>query len=67
MIERAILSKLEEMRKHFSVIMLTGARQVGKTTLLQELRNKHSHINYVTLDYPNIRDLARKDPQGFLE
>ena len=37
-IKRSIESKLEELEKAFPVIMITGSRQVGKTTLLTVLQ-----------------------------
>lgn len=49
----------------FPVLLVTGARQVGKTTLLQELRGKER--NYVTLDDPLVVSLAREDPALFLQ
>lgn len=48
----------------FPVLLLTGARQVGKTTLLQDLREPDR--GYVTLDDPLALQLARTDPALFL-
>jgi predicted AAA+ superfamily ATPase len=39
------------------LVILTGARQTGKTTLA---RNKYPHLNYINLDSPENRDLLRK-------
>ena len=36
-IERSITSKLTELFEHFPVVALVGARQVGKTTLVERL------------------------------
>ncbi len=49
----------------FPVVMLTGARQVGKTTLLNHLRNQDR--NYVTLDDPLVLALAKDDPALFMQ
>lgn len=49
----------------FPVILVTGPRQVGKTTLLQQLAGKKRR--YVTLDDPALRVLAQTDPALFLE
>jgi predicted AAA+ superfamily ATPase len=49
----------------FPVLLVTGARQVGKTTLLQELREPTRR--YVTLDDPLVLRLAREDPALFLQ
>lgn len=54
------------LSKSFSVILLTGPRQVGKTTLYEFLREKIRH-NYVSLDEFEIRSLAKNDPGLFLE
>lgn len=49
----------------FPVILVTGARQVGKTTFLQHLSRETRA--YVTLDDPLLLDLARRDPALFLQ
>ena len=48
--------------------MITGPRQVGKSTLIEELGRK-GQLQYekVTLDDPHERYLAKTDPQLFLE
>ncbi|PIE77032.1 MAG: ATPase [Clostridiales bacterium] len=65
-IKRTIESRLIEFSKNFPVLLLTGARQVGKTTVLKNT-NFCKDINYVSLDYPNLRSLARQDPELFLQ
>lgn len=67
-IQRSISTQLSYLAKHFQVVMVCGARQIGKTTLLEKYREEtDSRINYVTLDYPNIRMLAQTDPELFLQ
>jgi len=51
--------------EQFAVLLLTGPRQVGKTTLFQHLAKKDRR--YVTLDDPGVRALAQSDPALFLE
>ena len=51
--------------QQFPVVLLTGARQTGKTTLLQKLCD--SNRRYVTLDDPVLRSLAKEDPALFLQ
>lgn len=66
-IHRVIESKLKYLAEHFPVVMVCGARQVGKTTLLNQIRDENEKIQYVTLDYPRIRVLAKEDPELFLQ
>lgn len=42
----------------FKVILVTGPRQVGKSTLLKELM--HKNMTYITLDDETIRRKAKK-------
>lgn len=49
----------------FPVVLLTGARQVGKTTLLRHLAGPER--KYATLDDPLALGLAREDPALFLQ
>lgn len=63
-IERDIRKKIEQVSKTFPVILLTGPRQVGKTTLLKEMDKERT---YVTLDDPTIRLLAKEDPAMFFK
>lgn len=60
---RAIADRILKAAQHFPVVVLTGARQVGKTTLLRSLFPRHS---YVSLDLPSEAAAAERDPIGFL-
>ena len=66
-IKRAIEEHLKYLSKHFPVVVVTGARQTGKTTLIKQIFNDLSGIKYVTLDYPVLRNLAKTDPELFLQ
>lgn len=66
-IKRAIEPKLNYLAEHFPVVIVCGARQVGKTTLLNQIRKEKENIQFVTLDYPKIRSLAKEDPELFLQ
>lgn len=57
---------LEEKIKltNLPVVLVNGARQVGKSTLVKKLFS-HSH-DYLTLDDPQILSLAKKDPLNFV-
>ena len=66
-ISRSIEATLNNMRKSFPVVMITGSRQVGKTTLLKIMRETADEkINYVSLDDLQARSLAVEDPELFL-
>ena len=62
---RAIEEAWVEASDQFPVLLLTGPRQVGKTTVLQHLCGKDRR--YVTLDDPNLRQLANADPALFCQ
>lgn len=66
-ITRAMETKLKYLAEHFPVVIVCGARQVGKTTLLNQLKKENDGIQYVTLDFPRIRFLAKEDPELFLQ
>ena len=64
-IKRAIEKTIKKMMNEFPVIVISGARQVGKSTMLQMI--KEDNMNYVTLDDLDARNLALSDPKYFLE
>ena len=64
-INRTIKKTIKMMANEFPVIVISGARQVGKSTMLQMI--KEENMNYVTLDDLDARNLALSDPKYFLE
>ena len=62
---RTLKSRWLELSKQFPVLLLTGPRQVGKTTFLQHISEKNR--KYVTLDDPDLRLVAGQDPVLFFE
>lgn len=64
-IKRAIEDTVVNISRMFPVLLVTGPRQVGKTTLLQRLAERGR--KYVTLDDPDARFLAKRDPALFMQ
>ncbi len=63
MFKRTLKTKLLGLSKKFQVITLTGPRQSGKTTLVQAA---FPDLPYVSLEEPDLRQIALSDPRGFL-
>ena len=66
MIERTIYKQILHSIKLRPVTLITGARQVGKTTLCLKLRDELG-FEYVSLRDKNDRSMARADPELFLQ
>jgi predicted AAA+ superfamily ATPase len=64
-IERTIKVSLLKASAAFPAVMVTGPRQIGKTTLLQHCSEPNRR--YVTLDDLNERALAKSDPELFFK
>ena len=65
-IHRSLERKFIKMNKAFKAIMVTGARQVGKTTMLKHLAQGEGRT-FVSMDDARNRDLARSDPRLFFQ
>jgi predicted AAA+ superfamily ATPase len=65
MYQRTLQQTIHTISESFPVLMLTGPRQVGKTTLLEMC--SHDARAYVTLDDLDARSLAQRDPALFLQ
>ncbi|MEY4548850.1 MAG: hypothetical protein RL685_5045 [Pseudomonadota bacterium] len=61
--KRDIRIQVEALSRQFPALVLTGARQTGKTTLLRGLFPGH---HYVSLDLPSAAELAEREPELFL-
>jgi predicted AAA+ superfamily ATPase len=48
------------------VVLLNGARQTGKSTLVKELISKDHPARYITLDDAAVLAAAKEDPSGFV-
>lgn len=62
--KRHLEEKIKELSSFYKVILLTGARQVGKSSLLSHLYPEYKHITF-----DPVQDIygARKDPDLFLD
>ena len=63
--ERTIEATVRNVSATFPVLLLTGPRQVGKSTLLERMAEPER--KRVSLDNPTIRLLAQTDPELFLQ
>ena len=65
-IKRNLENVVNQAAKEYPVVLVTGPRQVGKTTMLQKLM-EGTDREYVTLDDLNERSIAKNDPELFLQ
>ena len=65
-ISRSLEKVVAQVTKEYPVVLVTGPRQVGKTTMLQKLM-EGTDRSYVSLDDLNERSLAKTDPEMFLQ
>lgn len=64
-IKRDIEEKIRSLNEEYACILITGPRQVGKTTVLRAIMDDSR--TYVTLDDMEERALAKRDPAMFLQ
>ena len=65
-IRRSLEKIVLQVTKEYPVLLLSGPRQVGKTTMLKKLM-EGTERSYVSLDDLQERELARTDPELFLQ
>ncbi|HPK17141.1 MAG TPA: ATP-binding protein [Clostridia bacterium] len=65
-ISRELERKFLRMSAFFKAVLVTGARQVGKTTMLKHLAQGQNRT-YVSLDDMMVRTLAQTDPALFFQ
>lgn len=63
-IKRHLESPFLKASRFFPALLVTGARQVGKTTFLHSLAEPERR--FVSLDVPDVQEAARKEPRLFL-
>ena len=64
-IPRWLEDRIVEVLKSHPVVILTGPRQVGKSTLLENAPSL-KEWRYLTLDDPDVLEQAKEDPKGLL-
>lgn len=65
-IPRSLEKVVAQVTKEYPVVLVTGPRQVGKTTMLQKLM-ENTERSYVSLDDLGERSIAKSDPELFLQ
>lgn len=65
MYKRDIEDKIKKINETFRVLVVTGPRQVGKSTILEALMPKN--MTKVSLDDEVLRTMAVEDPRQFIE
>lgn len=63
-VHRQLSTSILDAQKHFPVIIVTGPRQSGKSTLCRHLFPEY---NYTNLEDISLRSEAMRDPTGFLD
>jgi predicted AAA+ superfamily ATPase len=66
MIKRNIVSNLLDALSDTPVVLINGARQTGKSTLVQSLAQEEHPALYITLDDASVLAAAQQDPAGFI-
>jgi hypothetical protein len=62
-LKRELAQKALSLFEKYPVLTITGPRQSGKTTFVQDV---FPGLSYVNLEDMESRDFAREDPKGFL-
>lgn len=66
-IKRSLEKDIINASQQFPVVMLTGPRQVGKSTLLNHINRNDCDISEISFDDVELRRDAKEDPKLFLE
>lgn len=66
MVERHIATRLKEALSDTPALLVNGARQTGKSTLVQSEEVGEKNRQYLTFDDPGVLAAAKGDPNGFV-
>jgi uncharacterized protein len=66
MLRRNLADRLLDALSDTPVVLVNGARQTGKSTLVQSTELGDPRRQYLTFDDPGILAAARRDPNGFV-
>jgi predicted AAA+ superfamily ATPase len=66
MYHRFLADRLAAALADTPVVLINGARQTGKTTLVQSIASPNKPMEYITLDDAVALSAARSDPGGFI-
>jgi predicted AAA+ superfamily ATPase len=66
MLHRHLAGPLQEALSDTPAVLLNGARQTGKSTLVQSPELGEKNRQYLTFDDPSVLAAAKHDPNGFI-
>lgn len=66
MLKRTIKKEVDKALENYPIVLITGARQIGKSTLVYEYVKERGY-DYVSLDNVDQRKIALSDPKYFIQ
>lgn len=66
MITRYLAPRIVEALRDTPVVFVQGARQTGKSTMVQMIAREHGFTEYLSLDTAAVMAAAENDPEGFV-
>ena len=66
MLRRHLTEPLRDALTDTPAVLVNGARQTGKSTLVQSKELGQANRQYLTFDDPGILAAAKRDPNGFI-
>ena len=65
--QRLVATAVRDALADTPVVVINGARQVGKSTLVNELLDLRGRVQALTLDHEPTLAAARNDPRTFID